>query len=179
MKNIIVIITLMLLCAVGCKKEKIAEIDKLPAATQTGANTFGCLVNGKAWVAQRNDCNFFCDASFKVIYDGGNGGNLGITGLFINLQEGINQGILLGFDSTNFKSQFIYNQNHASAIGFTFIDNSQYTRSWDSLVSCTGSINLTAYNLQTGIVSGTFEFTLVKPNSEAIIVTNGRFDKKL
>ena len=32
----------------SCKKDKTepTEISKLPAATQTGANTFGCLVNG-------------------------------------------------------------------------------------------------------------------------------------
>ena len=45
----------MLLCAASCKKEKIAEIDKLPAATQTGANTFGCLVNGKVFVSKGYD----------------------------------------------------------------------------------------------------------------------------
>src|SRR5258706_3294540 len=28
------------------------ELGKLPAATQTGAYTFGCLVNGKAWIPQ-------------------------------------------------------------------------------------------------------------------------------
>ena len=174
---------LMLICAAGCKKSKpsvaLTEFEKLPPITQTGANTFGCLADGKAWVAQRNDCSIFCEPSFKVLYDGGNGGNLGITALSINLQEGVNQGILIGFDSTNFKSQFIYNQNNSLSIGFTFINNSQYTRSWDSSVLCTGSINLTTYNLQTGIVSGTFEFILSKPNTEAIIVSHGRFDKKL
>jgi len=30
------------------------ELEKLPAATQTGAYTFGCLVNGKAWVVQNS-----------------------------------------------------------------------------------------------------------------------------
>src|SRR6187549_3627890 len=28
------------------------ELEKLPAATQTGKSTFGCLVNGKAWVTR-------------------------------------------------------------------------------------------------------------------------------
>lgn len=39
-----------LLTASGCKKNKLSELDKLPPATQTGANTFGCLVNGKAYL---------------------------------------------------------------------------------------------------------------------------------
>ncbi|MBX7205316.1 MAG: hypothetical protein K1X81_07810 [Bacteroidia bacterium] len=30
-----------------CKKE--SELDKLPPATTTGKQTFGCLINGKAW----------------------------------------------------------------------------------------------------------------------------------
>ena len=164
-----------------CKKTKTepTELSKLPAATQTGANTFGCLVNGKAWVAQRNDCSIFCQASFKVDYSGTNGGNLGITATNIKTGEGVDEGILIGFDSTNFKSKFIYSQTTSLSIGFTFIKNSIYFRSWDSLTACTGTINLTTYNLQTGVVSGNFEFTLTKPNAQPIIVTEGRFDKKL
>ena len=165
----------------ACKKDKTetTELSKLPAATQTGANTFGCLVNGKAWVAQRNDCSIFCPLSLKVMYDGNNGGNLSITGFNININEGIDQGIIIGLDSTDFKSNFIFNASTANNIGFTYINNSIYTRSWDSLIVCTGSVKLTSYNFQTGIISGTFDFSLTKPNSPTIIVTNGRFDKKL
>ena len=49
MKNILSITMLALLCAASCKKENKNE-DQLPPATQTGANTFGCLVNGKVWI---------------------------------------------------------------------------------------------------------------------------------
>lgn len=42
------------LLAASCKKDKAqddrTELEKLPPITQTGANTFGCLVNGKAWL---------------------------------------------------------------------------------------------------------------------------------
>jgi len=34
----------------SCKK----EADKLPSATETGANTFGCLVNGKGRFDYKN-----------------------------------------------------------------------------------------------------------------------------
>ncbi|QNH61595.1 hypothetical protein [Hymenobacter sediminicola] len=34
----------------ACKKE---AVDALPKATQSGANTAGCLVNGNAFVAQK------------------------------------------------------------------------------------------------------------------------------
>ena len=58
MKYLIISCCLTLLMAAGCKKETTLEneLAKLPPATQTGANTFGCLLNGKAWVAQNKDC---------------------------------------------------------------------------------------------------------------------------
>ena len=178
--TLLLVVLASTLLAASCKKTEtqLTELQKLPPATQTGANTFGCIVNGKAWVAQRNDCNIFCDPSFKVVYDPINGGNLSIEAIFIDLSPGRDQGILIGLDSTNFKRQFGYAPNSQS-IGFTFINSLNFTRSWDSLVACTGSINLTTYDLQNRIVAGLFEFTLTKPNTEAIVVTSGRFDKRL
>ena len=32
--------------------DSVTELEKLPPATQTGKNTFGCLVEGKAWVTK-------------------------------------------------------------------------------------------------------------------------------
>ena len=44
---------LVLLCT-QCKKTNSStpqtELEKLPPITKTGANTFGCLVNGVAWL---------------------------------------------------------------------------------------------------------------------------------
>ena len=55
MKNILIISTLLfvtffLSCCNNDDDKPIAEIDKLPPATQTGANTFGCLLDGKAFL---------------------------------------------------------------------------------------------------------------------------------
>ena len=41
---------LSLALLLGCKKNKPAPADQLPPATQTGANTFGCLLNGQPWL---------------------------------------------------------------------------------------------------------------------------------
>ncbi|MFZ6010534.1 MAG: hypothetical protein ACOYXT_09315, partial [Bacteroidota bacterium] len=39
---------------IGCEQceDDLTELEKLPPATQEGKNTFGCLVNGKAWVTK-------------------------------------------------------------------------------------------------------------------------------
>src|SRR5947209_256007 len=46
MKPLFLTLILLVLLNSSCKK----EVDKLPPAIQTGANTFGCLIDGKAWV---------------------------------------------------------------------------------------------------------------------------------
>ena len=43
----------MLVFFASCKSCK-KEINALPDATQTGANTAGCLIDGKAWVPRGN-----------------------------------------------------------------------------------------------------------------------------
>jgi hypothetical protein len=43
------------LSGMQCEKDQnIPEIDKLPPATQTGANTFGCMVDGKAFMPRKS-----------------------------------------------------------------------------------------------------------------------------
>ena len=170
----------------ACKKDKTepTELSKLPPATQTGANTFGCLVNGKAWVAQRNDCSIFCSPSFKILYDGANGGTLSITGLKIDLQHNVDEQFNIFFDSSNFKTIHqitIFNTLRTASFRNYAVNNScnTYVRSLDSTVTHLGKVTLTKYDLPNGIFSGTFEFTLTKPGCETISVTDGRFDKKL
>ena len=45
---------LIVLCAASCKKDKQNQ-DQLPPATQTGANTFACLINGKVFIPKGYD----------------------------------------------------------------------------------------------------------------------------
>jgi hypothetical protein len=51
MKNkqfFLLLFTLVAIAGVQCKKE--SELDKLPPATTTGAQTLGCLINGDAFI---------------------------------------------------------------------------------------------------------------------------------
>ncbi len=40
-------------------------------------------------------------------------------------------------------------------------------------------LTITRLDLQAGIISGTFSFTLYKPGCDSVCVTDGRFDKRL
>ena len=185
---IIVLLTIFAstLLAASCKKTEtvLTDLQKLPPATQTGANTFGCLVNGKAWVAQRNDCNVFCDPSFKVYYENSYGGFISLNAKKIDIQNNIDEEFGIAFDSSNFKLIHPIRVFNNYTVG-TFRNYSSssscntYVRYFDSTVTHFGSVNLTKYDLANRIISGTFEFTLTKPGCETISVTEGRFDKKL
>ncbi|MFD2786908.1 hypothetical protein [Hymenobacter rubripertinctus] len=71
--------TLLLAALLGlsqCKKKDPDPLSQLPPATQTGANTFGCLIDGKAWtpkgrVGLGDNLYFEYDPTF-------NGGTLGV-----------------------------------------------------------------------------------------------------
>lgn len=168
----------------ACKKDKTepSELSTLPPSTQTGANTFGCLVNGKAWVAQRNDCSIFCDANFKIFYDASYGGSVSLISYFIDIKNNRNEKIVLSFDSTNYKNIFIFQNKFDTKCAFTNYASSNNCTDLHSIDSSTvalGKIQLSRYDLSNGIISGTFEFTLYKTGCELINITDGRFDKKL
>jgi hypothetical protein len=66
-----VLICGLTLISASCKKEK-KGIDGLPPATQTGANTFGCLVNGVLFIPKGNSSG----TTFKQVNYGYEGGIL-------------------------------------------------------------------------------------------------------
>jgi hypothetical protein len=167
----------------ACKKDKTepTELSKLPAATQTGANTFGCLVNGKAWVAN-NGCRYLCTPPFLLNYSASNGGMISMSAELVTSNYST-QRISIFLDSTNYKTQFNgINKNHVS---FSFSNNNipsppcRSIFSTDSNTNVLGNIRFTKYDLSNKIISGTFEFTLSVQGCETIIITEARFDKKL
>ena len=60
MKKILTPFLAILLIAASCKKTKTESEspDQLPPITQTGANTFGCLINGNVWLPKGYDGRF-------------------------------------------------------------------------------------------------------------------------
>src|SRR6185503_9360933 len=55
MTKIFPLLLLSVLLTGNCKKDNIDELSKLPPATQSGANTFGCLINGSAFIPNGYD----------------------------------------------------------------------------------------------------------------------------
>lgn len=186
MKYILVSFSLIVgivLTAASCKKTN--NDDPLPPATQIGANTMGCYVNGKSWLPDTRDNGSIprlkaISVSFWNTYD-----QLYFT--FYRQRNPDNQAVRIYL--SNFNSTGIYNMNMPSKIlgvpgssgtlnnYFNFSDdnsNQQYVTNKDY----TGSVNVTHYDATNKIISGTFQFKAQNYNgsTDSIIVTDGRFD---
>ena len=179
MKILIYASLIITICNSSCKKEK-SELEKLPPATQTGAKTFGCLVNGKAFLPD-NGCVLLCPQALKIIYENINNGTFGLQAeLSVN---GMSQYINIVTDSILLLNQFVLSNDSTSCRNvfsdFKKTQACQSLDSWDSSVIKTGILKFTRVDITHGIFAGTFEFILAKNGCETITVTNGRFDTKI
>jgi hypothetical protein len=186
MKHLIFFFFIIPFVIVACKKEK--PSGTLPPITQTGANTFGCKINGIVWVPYFQCSPFTGDCSeVQVIFDHP-------THNFLPL---VFQIATMRSNQVNYEGSF-YFTNLALAAGNPPRAISTTGNIYDSLeTDCTfnrvsyswdgypGSSELTGNKfiitkLDTiaGIMSGVFNFKLyVWPDS--INVTDGRFDFKI
>jgi hypothetical protein len=132
-----------------------------------GKNTFGCLVNGKAWLPKGDNgrdnlavgCNselfdlrayrINSDADWEYFY------------LFTKL--------------IGSKRHFELNDTKTGTILFT---NNNCTYGRDNNVYRKGTLTFTRFDETNLIFAGTFEITLAKPGCDTIKIRNGRFDMK-
>lgn len=177
MKHLLKLILLLLpLLFAACKKD---ELKLLPDATQTGANTMGAIVNGKAWVAD-GGTGFNPPDPVEGGYHGtysfdNTRNNVFIraykkdkTGLSIYLRNVTQPGeYLLDTTTKPFGGELIQPYNHAAyqVPGRLFMTNSRYT----------GKVIITRADTVNKIVSGFFAFK-AKHGKDTVTVTNGRFD---
>ena len=174
---------LALLGLAQCQKNESAPSkpdDQLPPATQTGANTFGCLLNGQPWTPSGNSGV----PNFLVTYDPQylDGALQAKTYRYTGPKQDMLQGIVFGAAHVNRAG--VYNFELKGGNGVNYIDNSQlspcnYYGEPPTLTYRKGTLTITRLDLQQGIIAGTFAFTLYQPGCDSVRVTQGRFDKKL
>lgn len=164
----------LLVGLIACKKNELSPLEQLPPATQTGANTFGCLVNGKAWTPKGNSG---VKPNFQLLLVPDAKGNI-IDIRAYRLDNGSRTDLGIGSLVTS-DGNLTYHYQNKNSINIGIINSMCNISVHDSLFR-DGSITLTRYDLANGIISGTFKCNLYKPNcGDTIKITNGRFDAKL
>ena len=160
-----------------CKTPDAGPVEQLPAATQTGANTFGCLVNGQVWVPKGYNGTSNYSVDYEPVLN---------NGLF-NLKtyrypDASNdfQAITLDVSSDFQVKSYSFQNPKRTLAAFKDTKTGCFWINADSAVTYRrGVLTITRLDKQAGVVSGTFWFTLYKPGCDSVRVTQGRFDKKL
>ncbi len=181
MKNKItwLIAPLLLLCFsfAQCRKDKDNQKDELPPITQTGANTFGCLVNGKVFIPK--GYNGTGTPNPKVRFDVGLNGlpYLQIESEQLNYDHKSEGYIIVSF--ANITATGIYDlPTFNFLIGWEKVLHNCFTPAFDSSLNKLGSGIITRYDKVDRIISGTFDCKFKGQNCDTVYITQGRFDFK-
>jgi hypothetical protein len=193
MKNtytyLLLLLILIIVTVESCKKAKCTDpICQLPPATQTGANTMGCLVNGKAWLPDTKD-------------DGGIPRLPAISVSFWNTKTQLylrfyrvrkpdNQDLKIYV--TNFTGEGIYVMDSTSRIMgvpgsngnlnnyFYYTDYNANTK-YSTTENYKGKLTITLFDSVRQIISGSFSFKAKGLDGipDSLQVSEGRFDCKM
>lgn len=159
----------LLFIAGSCKK------DILPTASQKGANTFGCKINGAVFIphdvytyptdpgilATYNDST----KEFKISTDEPRNTN----------QNGLQRGVFLDVINPHIGINNFSGKNSGSLSINIYYQPAQYYQTNDTI---NGTMNITRFDVIAKIISGTFSFDApAKFGSTGIAhITEGRFD---
>lgn len=148
----------------GCHHDQpVAPTPTLPAATQTGENTFGCLVDGQVWLPkgggliQTVSCDYYNPPALVI---------------HANKAQG-DAGIVFSFSNVQTTGNYTLNDSMSGQTVEFFRENVIFI--CDSLVS--GNLAITKLDTVNKIISGTFYFDAIN-GSQRVLIRDGRFDLK-
>ena len=153
-----------------CKKEEPSEMSKLPPITNYGAQTFGCLINGKAWPTELG----FQSTDYYM-------GSLTVDYHTTYPDFSLKESVYLYVDQ-NFFKEGDYTINFNQGVSINTIVKINGKTYWDhDPINQLGFAHLTISRLDTvnHYISGTFNFTLYSADGKSKVeIENGRFDYK-
>jgi hypothetical protein len=171
-KLILIILLLALSCNNDDDNSQSNPVNQLPPATNTGAQTFGCLINGEVFIPPTFGNNSpsafyqFVDGAYTLGISARTGGgtelkSINIGCLDMPLIEEIDY-TLLEFETENYFAEY--------RIGAGFVLEGS------SSIANPGILTITNFDQENFIISGTFEFVVLDNDGNEINITNGRFD---
>ena len=169
------LLLLPILSYTGCKEDDdpVDPLELLPPLTNTGENTFGCLVNGEAFVVKSS---IKADAVYQR-------GILDMGGDIVN--KSVSHGIILTLYEPSISAAEYKLNSHKPGKAFYIMRSPKPLCVYETNDMNTGTLNIHYFDADKYIISGTFEFTAIinEQDSEGgcqdtVRVTDGRFDFK-
>jgi hypothetical protein len=147
----------------------------LPPITQTGANTFGCLVDGEVWVPRVPLLALTYRDKEATVWEKDNSGTGLVQTNLVDVEKGIDNWYVFTFGKTEFMAKTLC----GSEIFANFrTQGGKYYRS-DLIKVQTNCVIINKIDSIRNIISGTFNFTLYRDSTnlnDKIEITEGRFD---
>lgn len=180
MKNLILLLVLTFTvscCNKNDDDQPKTELEKLPPATQIGADTFGCLLDGVAFTPDRINNHFQC---YYQIVDGeyyfhirGTRNTSSTTSSTIFVVSGKKQ----IFQSETYDLyEYIYGNVTGSISSSIYANGVTTVSTGDTSHTYTGKLKITKLDPINYIVSGTFYFDVMDNQGKIHHITDGRFD---
>lgn len=176
LRNKFNIVCFFLLLLTACNK----EVDELPAATQTGANTFGAKVDGIMWVPKGFGpfpASNLLEARFTTP-----------TSILINARNFASSPNETGFEilvsgvtgTGNYALNTDVTLPAVSGYGYYLKNRLTPQDEWYTSAEYTGTVTISRLDVANKIVAGTFWFNALSIYNapHTIRVTEGRFDIK-
>jgi hypothetical protein len=153
--------------------------DQLPPATQTGAHTLGCLINGQPWTPSTG----VLSNTLVVTYDPGYlGGALQVKAKrYTATGDNALQALTFGAAHVDKAGTYLFSLSGANGIFYTDtgLASCQNYGAPKTTTYQAGVLTITKFDLTQGIIAGTFNFKLAQPGCDTLRITQGRFDYKL
>ncbi|MBF6608583.1 MAG: hypothetical protein ITG00_07575 [Flavobacterium sp.] len=168
MKNTFLLVVAALL--LSCSNDE-GGLPPLPAATQTGERTFGCLVDGVAFIHDSNVINCYYQYVDGEYYFGIKGDN------YDNNPVGIDLGTSMR-EIAEGETYQLRGYTNGNAWGSVFFQTSPTNgMSANTSEQMSGELTITRLDFSENIVSGSFWFNVTHPTTgETVEITQGRFD---
>ena len=178
MYRIIPCLLSLLLLLVSCKKEKEKDpLSQLPPETQTGAGTFGCLVNGKVFIP--GGVPGWAGSSLSAYYQlVDNRYHLVLSGRM--RKDGVNDFVSLFADSLKIiegeKYRLSLRKRGNASARYSYSSNVDSKELFTDGNINTGELWIKKLDTIKLIVSGTFWFDVADEDGVKVEIREGRFD---
>ena len=153
----------------------------MPAATQTGANTFGAKVNGNLWVPSNSPIGGASKLEARYAANDLiiNARNLGSTPTESEFEIYIKD--LNGSGVYPLNQNTAQYPNQAASYGYYVLRKFTPINQWITGAQFNGEVTITLDDRVNHIVSGTFQFDALNMygTADTLHVTDGRFDIKI
>ncbi|WGH75367.1 hypothetical protein P8625_15035 [Tenacibaculum tangerinum] len=171
MKHLLLLVTITFALSC-CSKDDNDPKEPLPPATQTGAGTFACKVNGQNFIDTSGGYfNCFYQLIDGAYYFGVQGSDE--VGMITSLNIGTTNKTITEGEILN----LVENIDGNAWAGCRFLLNINSSEFSNTTQLYTGELTITRFDLTNKIVSGTFWFDIKHPTTGATIeIREGRFD---